>query len=461
MSSADYGIRPGRPETGGETRILDELNALAATRASGALRIDGDPGGVVYLDGGRLVFAEAAGVPDLGARLVGSRWLSPEEWQALRRVERAPGGLGELLVERGLVGRDDMLAVLRSAALDAVTALTVPVAGRPSVTGLWFASRERSWAGSMLALELETVRMEMTRRARLMAGVDVPLDALPVGADMRRPYGVLSRDQWLVACRVDGVTPVRDLVWRDGFALYDTIESVGGLIREGLFALLAPDRAGRGEQGPGVAAGERTTLPDQAETGEDPPWAAAPILAAPTPLPGPATTGGAPGTDISLPRRHGMGNERVRDAVPGEVAGYAEGSENVGGIRHSENARYVEGVGHSENARYVEGVGHPGDARYVEGVGHPGDARYADGAGHPESARQADALRPTPPPPPMPRRRPGASLWDRVHADMRTVGFAQGLPQAARTAFTAATPDLLRRLLHGLKELDEDEPPPR
>ncbi|MEV5409282.1 DUF4388 domain-containing protein [Thermopolyspora sp. NPDC052614] len=411
MSSADYGTRPGRPETGGETRILDELHVLAAGRASGALRIDGDPGGVVYLDGGRLVFAEAAGVPDLGARLVGSRWVSPEEWQALRRVERAPGGLGELLVERGLVGRDDMLAVLRSASLDAITALTVPVAGRPSVTGVWFASRERSWAGSMLALEIEAVRTEMTRRARLMAGVDVPLDALPVGADLRRPYGVLNRDQWLVASRVDGVTPLRDLVWRNGLALYDTVESVDGLVREGLFVLLAPDRAGEGEQAPGTTPrvpgppGTRTALPEQADTGEDPPWAAAPILAAPTHPGSPTTSGSVMDPDVSSP--------------------------------------------------------------------HVRDDMYADDAGHPAIPRRSDAPWGTPPPapmptptpspapPPMPRRRPGASIWDRVQTDMRDAGLPQELSQTARTAFAAATPELLRRLLDGLRELDEDDPPSR
>jgi len=181
VSSPDHGARPGRFPADGAVRILDELTTLTRGRASGVLRIDGHPGGAVYLDEGRLVFAEAAGVPDVGARLIGARRLSAEQWTALRAVDRPPGGLGALLVERGLVARDELLAVLRSAALDAITALTLPMTGRPSVTRSRFAAREQPWIGSMLTLDVESVRTELARRAELLAAFDAPADALLVG----------------------------------------------------------------------------------------------------------------------------------------------------------------------------------------------------------------------------------------------------------------------------------------
>lgn len=444
MSSADDEGRLGRPGTGGEARILDELRVLAEGGASGALRIDGDPGGAVYLDGGRLVFAEAGGVPDLGARLVGSRWLSPEEWRALRAVERYRGGLAELLVERGLIGRDDLLAVLRSASLDAITALTVPVGGGTSITGLRFAPSERPWAGSLLALEIETVRSEMARRAGLLAAVAVSPDALPVGADLRRPYGVIDRGQWHVASRMDGLTPLRELAWRHGLALYDTVESVGGLLREGLCVLLAPEHAaasgsavdspadpGLGGPWPGAVrpsgftwGGGRLSAtgvipprnpiePDESDEAEtavleridfgagDPPWAAAPVLGAPTPL-----------------------------AEPD-----ADASSASGGFRHP----YGQGV------RYVrEDLDDAGPGRAAAGAGWDGEHAGRDGAA-PGTTRGA---------PLMPRRRPGESIREWTDADEQPAGLSRELRDRTMPKFTPATPDLLRRLLRGLRELD-------
>lgn len=331
-------------------RILDELTALARDGASGALQVDGDPGGAVYLDEGRLVFAEAAGVPDVGARLIGTRRLSPEQWTTLRNRDRPPDGLGPLLVERGLIGRDEMLAVLRSASLDAITALTVPMTTRSSVARLRFTARERPWIGAMLALEIDSVRAEMARRADLLARAAVPLDALVAGADLRRPFAVLRREQWAVAGRIDGVTPLRELAWRNGLALYETVESVGGLLRAGLCTL-------------------RTARP----AGEDPPWAAAPVLAAPVPVADPP----APGT-----------------APPGEdLAGTA-----------------------------------------------------------------------------MPRRLPGATLHERRRDEPglavppgpeRPGPERPGLDQAATPTVATPTPELLRRLLDGLRRLDLDDPPGR
>jgi len=376
VSSPAHGARPGRTSDDA-ARILDELTTLTRGRASGALMIDGHPGGAIYLDEGRLVFAEAAGVPDVGARLVGARRLSAEQWTALRAVDRPPGGLGALLVARGLVARDELLALLRSAALDAITALTLPMTGPPSVTRSRFAARERPWIGAMLTLDVESVRTELARRAELLAAFDVPADALLVGIDLRRPFGVVRREQWAVAGRLDGVTPLRELAWRHGLALYDTVESVGGLLRAGLCTLVPPPPsrrdehpAGRGAEAPGPA---RPRRPGEADTG-DPPWAPA-VLTAPVPAADAPPRGAPSGGDVRL---------GIVDA---------------------------------------------------EALARAADAGAA---------------------PPMPRRDPGATLRERRAEAEPEARQEQGI----RTPFTSATPELLRRLLDGLRRLDEDDPPP-
>lgn len=53
--------------------------------------------------------------------------------------------------------------------------------------------------------------------------------------------------------------------------------------------------------------------------------------------------------------------------------------------------------------------------------------------------------------PPMPRRRPGASIRGRDPVPP-AAEYAAGMP------FAQATPELLRRLLDGLRQLDEDDP---
>ncbi|MEV0967592.1 hypothetical protein [Microtetraspora glauca] len=349
MFPGEDGARLTKADGDGEARIIDELYALTRTGASGALKIDGDPGGTIYLDGGYVTFAEAAGVPDLAARLIGSRRVSTEQWNTLRAEGRRAGGFDALLVEQGLIDEGDMLAVLRSVVLDAITAMTAPVAGGPSVTGVLFVPLERSWAGAMLRLEAEFVRSEVARRVTLLAAHDVSFDGRPKVSDLRRPLGIVKREQWTVACRIDGVVTLRELAWRNGFALYDTVESVDGLIRAGLCTLPAPGevvppqhddvRAARGSGGGVTWLGPEWAV-DETETEDD---------------------------TAELPRV-------------------------------------------------------------------------------PEPADDAARL--------MPRRRPGATTWDRAHVSAGSVGLPRGLAEAGRTPFAPPRPDILERVLEGLRRLE-------
>lgn len=205
--------------------VIDELDVLARDGASGALKVEGRERGTVYLDGGRFIFAESTGVPDLASRLIGARWLTAERWNSLR-TEGRPGEFGALLVERGIIGAEELHSVLRSAFLDALTALSTTDT-EPETR---FAPLQRPWISSPLDLGTDFLREEVARRAEC----EFPLDAKPRLTDLNSPWGVVERDQWAVACRMDGATTLRDLAWRNGFSLYETIENVRGLIRAGL-----------------------------------------------------------------------------------------------------------------------------------------------------------------------------------------------------------------------------------
>ncbi|WP_433353742.1 DUF4388 domain-containing protein [Microtetraspora malaysiensis] len=376
MFPAEGGARLTKSDMGGKARITDELHALTRDGASGALKIDGDSGGTIYLDRGYLTFAEAAGVPDLAARLIGSRRLSTEQWNMLRAEGRPADGFDALLVEQGLIDKDEMLEVLRSVVLDAITAMTAPAAGGSSVTGIRFVPLERSWAGAMLRLEVEFVQSEVARRGKLLAGNDVSFDSRPKVSDLRGPLGIVEREQWMVACRIDGVVTLRELAWRNGFALYDTVESVGGLIRAGLCTLLAPEEA----------------VPAQ--------------------------------------------REAVRPAC-----GSSSGAAWLG------PAWVVDETETEDDTGDDTGDDREDDTEELPRVVDPEATVHAPEVTAPSPEPANDAVRL------MPRRSPGATTWDRAPVSTGSVSLPQELGEAVRTPFTHAHPDILVRVLEGLRRL--------
>jgi len=54
--------------------------------------------------------------------------------------------------------------------------------------------------------------------------------------DLGARTAVLSREQWAIACAIDGAQTVQDLAWRCGLALYEAVEWVGLLVQAGVCA---------------------------------------------------------------------------------------------------------------------------------------------------------------------------------------------------------------------------------
>ncbi len=228
-------------------RVLNELARLGRSAATGAAEISGRPGGIVYLNQGRLTFAESPGVPDLGTRLVRSGRLAPDVWDQIAR-ESPPGSpavpdgvAGAALAGRGIISAAELQRLLQSITLDALLALTTPFVGECSVRGLWFMTQRSHWAETVLAMDIGSVRDYIDHMAQRLAWYDVSPLWCPRWSGPGRPEALVNATQRAVASRMDGHTAVGELAWQGGLALHDTMDAVGQLVHAGHCAVPAPD----------------------------------------------------------------------------------------------------------------------------------------------------------------------------------------------------------------------------
>lgn len=86
-------------------QISAELSILAQQRASGALEVIGNPGGMVFLSGGYLTYAESPSIPDLRTRLIRSQRITVDRWNDIIASDQDHGGVGALLVSGDVISR--------------------------------------------------------------------------------------------------------------------------------------------------------------------------------------------------------------------------------------------------------------------------------------------------------------------------------------------------------------------
>ena len=235
--------------------LAGELAALAQQRASGALRVRGDPGGVIYLSQGWLAFAESAVVPDLGSRLVNSRRLLPDQWRRAE-LDSEPGARpGDLLVRRGLLDAAEWEVVLRSATLDALLVLAVQLAAGPPAAGTSFTPGRG--AGLPPGLAAGPAWAYAKKEAGRLAGHAVVPEARPRLCGPGR--AVAGNASAAVLAQMDGRTTIRELAWRNGLALYAVMDWIAALAGDGVCAIAEPpDPAGAQVPGQGQ---DRLLLP--------------------------------------------------------------------------------------------------------------------------------------------------------------------------------------------------------
>ena len=142
--------------------------------------------------------------------------------------------------------------------MDAALVLMVPVDRDAFVSDVRFAAPGTHWAGAFSSLCVDFVLAEASKMAERVARYNLARTEPVQLCDLGGPAAVLSREQWAVACAIDGTRSVQDLAWQCGLALYDAMERVGGLVQAGVCAPCAPARTpgaldqwfGRDEPGP-------------------------------------------------------------------------------------------------------------------------------------------------------------------------------------------------------------------
>jgi hypothetical protein len=176
------------------------LTELAAAGSTGALHVDGSPGGTLYLVEGRIAHAESPACPGVGERLVGSGRLTVATWEsayragrgapqggAPRGVRRGPGGRGgrgaraggaPRLVDDGHLAPGELACRVLAAICEATQAIlhTEEAPAR-------FDAGERHWLGLVTQIELTAVSQESARRRPLTTPtVEMPIVGTPAGA---------------------------------------------------------------------------------------------------------------------------------------------------------------------------------------------------------------------------------------------------------------------------------------
>src|SRR5580698_6653692 len=107
-----------------DDKLADALRQYAAARFSGVLRVEGKPGGTIYLTDGRISACETSGAPSLEVILLRSRTVAESDWDAaFTAAAVGERRMTDELVERALLGAGELEALLRVALADALFAL--------------------------------------------------------------------------------------------------------------------------------------------------------------------------------------------------------------------------------------------------------------------------------------------------------------------------------------------------
>lgn len=154
------------------------LRQLAGSRATGALHLGGDPGGVFYLSAGRVSYAEAPGVPGVGELLTASGRLSTRTWQTTVDAGRVDCRVGHLLVEHGHLTRGELEQRIRTTIVQVARLLLHSIA-----VPVRFAPGEQHWLGPVTGVDMTALTRALARRR--------PGPVLPVPGGKRPPEGPL------------------------------------------------------------------------------------------------------------------------------------------------------------------------------------------------------------------------------------------------------------------------------
>ncbi|MEW9550371.1 hypothetical protein [Nonomuraea sp. NPDC050783] len=209
----------------------------AAPGGTARLRVEGSPGGVVYLRDGLVVAATTPASPGPESLLLRSGRVSEDAWNAAYGAGAPTGRVGAELVARAAVGSAGLEAVCLLAISDAVFALALSggSAGPPEPLG----------PGELLPHLLlepgvppERLRGETERRLRIAAGwqeagITARCRPVAVRPAVESPIRADALRQSVLA-RANGRRTPRDIAFLLGQGLFVVMQELDHLARRGL-----------------------------------------------------------------------------------------------------------------------------------------------------------------------------------------------------------------------------------
>jgi hypothetical protein len=221
------------------------LTQAAGERQTGALVVQGHPGGTVYLLEGLVTYAESPAAPGVGELLTASGRLAGRTWQAALDAGTSRGRVGELLLKQGHLTRGELelcvLGAIYDAAFFALSATGAPVEFLPGAT---------HWLGPVIRVDPAAVNREARRRAKLLDEIfpHPEVDAAPVIPVPRPPVErvTVTALQWELLLHADGQRTPADLAQLLGRAGYATVQELRRLAAAGLIE--RPEPPARVEQ---------------------------------------------------------------------------------------------------------------------------------------------------------------------------------------------------------------------
>jgi len=253
--------------------LADLLKERAAAKFSGALQVDGQPGGIIYFTAGRISGCETSGAPSLEVILLRSQRVSVSDWEAAftaAAVSRRQ--MTVELVERELLGAGETEALLRTALADAMFAL---------VSGQFDGWAEAPAAECRLPLTPAVgsgwLLNEATRRRQVLASFPVPtarahdrIAAVPASA-----RGMVGQGQDKILALVDGRRTARDLAFALGRGLFETMLQLARMQAANVVLISSPGQepGKRADAVPDGKESDRTVtgLPRRRKDGPSPP----------------------------------------------------------------------------------------------------------------------------------------------------------------------------------------------
>jgi len=225
----------------GDGPLGDALKDCAAAKFSGILRVDGQPGGSIYLSGGGIAACETPGAPNLEVILLRSGRIAEPDWDAAFAASAKAGRrMSAELVTRGLIGAGELEALLRISLADAIFALVDGVVdGRQT---------EERTEDSLLPLapgaRAGWLLAEATRRKQVLASFPDPAvsarDRVAAVPGKARPGVAFGDGRDEILALADGRRTARDLAFALGRGLYATMLQLARMRSDNLVVIVSP-----------------------------------------------------------------------------------------------------------------------------------------------------------------------------------------------------------------------------